>query len=249
MLNFGRYKLWLLVGGSLLLSLACYHLIQQYIDENTQRQVLQQQEVEAAVLVSQRDLMAGENIQEEYLVVRNYPQRLVQETWLRPSDAVAIIGLTTSRFVERGEPFTAEAIVVGRQLGLAGRLSAGRYAVTAQVSLQQLHHGLLQVGDWVTLRGRNYLSEQAPVELVNIPVIAFDQFETTQHIDMQVGGYLPTTITFEMTAEQAQQFEQIRQQDFALWLQHDNAYQPSVQVRPIKIHWFATDRATQHELF
>lgn len=73
MLNFGRYKLWLLVGGSLLLSLACYHLIQQYIDENTQRQVLQQQEVEAAVLVSQRDLMAGETIQEEYLVVRNYP--------------------------------------------------------------------------------------------------------------------------------------------------------------------------------
>lgn len=249
MRNIDRYKVLVLVGGSLLLSLASYQLIQQYIDEHTQRQVEQHQEVEVGVLVSQRDLMAGVVLEEDFLVVRRYPQRLVQETWLRPSDAGAIIGLVTSRFVERGEPLTAEAITVGRRMGLSDRIADGRYAVTAQVSLQQLHHGLLQVGDWVTLRGRDYLADQELIELVNIPVIAFDQFESAQHIDTQVSGYLPTTVTFEMSAEQAQQFEQIRQQDFALWLQHDSNYQVSVPPRPVRIHWFARDKADKHVLF
>lgn len=95
---------------SVLLALASYQLVERYIAE--QNQVVQQQEQEdlVEILVSSIDLEIGSTLDPMSMVIRSYPSAYVQEDWLRPKDAGLIAGLTTTKFIERGEPLTPYAI-------------------------------------------------------------------------------------------------------------------------------------------
>ncbi|PHR64656.1 MAG: hypothetical protein COA51_07440 [Idiomarina sp.] len=236
-----KAKLAALVMLSLALSLASYQLVTGYVAEQASIEVEEQREQELGILVTQRDILVGEIINADTLVIRNFPQSLVQDGWLRPEDAPSILGLASSRFIDRGEPLTANAIEPYQTPRFAAKLRPGFYAVTSLVSVQQLHNGLVKIGDKVTLRGSNFQENNKPLVLVNIPVIAMDNFDDHAQIDVNPSHYLPSTMTFELTAEQAAKFETMRMQNFEVWLQHaESSYVSVAPSPPIKIHRFFT---------
>ncbi|RWU08753.1 hypothetical protein EGC76_11180 [Pseudidiomarina gelatinasegens] len=245
-----RAKISSFVLVSLLMTIAGYQLIQSYVEEKTNIEIQQQQEHMFAVLVSRDDLLAGEIIDAGSLVKRSYPMSLVQDSWLRPEDAPMIIGLSTTRYIEKGEPLTADALLPFDDYGFSKRIQSGNYAVTSMISKQQLHNGLIQVGDKVTLVSRNSVSESQQAVLVNIEVVALDNFDHSSQLDMSATHYLPSTITFELTPSQAIIFETMRQQSFAVWLQHPDSPYADIKVNePIAIHRLKSVEASQHATY
>lgn len=238
-----RTKLLALLLLSLALSLASYQLVKGYVEEQASIEIEEQREEEIGILVTQRDVLAGEIISVDTLVIRSFPQSLVQDGWLRPEDAPSLFGLASSRFIDRGEPLTTDAIKPYQTPRFSARLRPGFYAVTSLVSVHQLHNGLVKIGDKVTLRGKDFQQNAKPLEMVNIPVIAMDNFDHHAQLEMNPSQYLPSTITFELTPEQAAVFEAMRMQDYSVWLQHsDTSYASVRRTQPIKIHrFFATE--------
>jgi Flp pilus assembly protein CpaB len=234
-----KSKLTALVVLSLILSFASYQLVTSYVAEKASQEVAEQREIELGILVSQRDILVGEIINSDILVVRNFPQSLVQDNWLRPEDAPSIIGLASSRFIDRGEPLTANAIEPYKTPRFSSNLKPGFYGVTSLVSVQQLHNGLVKIGDHVTLRGSDFQDSSEPLVLVNIPVIAMDNFDNEAQLDINPSHYLPSTMTFEFTPMQAEIFEVMKLQNFGVWLQRPGSqYVVSTPPVPVKIHRF-----------
>ncbi|WP_417659882.1 SAF domain-containing protein [Pseudidiomarina sp.] len=235
---------------SLLMTIAGYQLIQSYVEEKTNIEIQQQQEHMFAVLVSRDDLLAGEIIDAGSLVKRSYPMSLVQDSWLRPEDAPMIIGLSTTRYIEKGEPLTADVLLPFEDHGFSKNIKAGHYAVTSMISKQQLHNGLVRVGDKVTLVSRSLVSEAQHAVLVNIKIVALDNFDHNSQLDMSATHYLPSTITFELTPSQAIVFETMKQQSFAVWLQHPDPPYADIKVNePIAIHRLKSAEASQHAIY
>ena len=175
---------------------------------------------------------------------------LVQDSWLRPEDAPMIIGLSTTRYIEKGEPLTADALLPFEDHGFSKKIKSGNYAVTSMISKQQLHNGLIRVGDKVTLVSPNSVNEAHHAILVNIEVVALDNFDHHSQLDMSATHYLPSTITFELTPSQAIIFETMRQQSFAVWLQQPDSPYADIKVNePIAIHRLKTVEASQHATY
>lgn len=245
-----RAKISSFILLSLLMTIAGYQLIQGYVEEQTNIEIQQQQEHTFEVLVSRDDLLAGEIIDAGSLVKRSYPMSLVQDSWLRPEDAPIIIGLATTRYIEQGEPLTADVLLPLENYGFSKKIESGNYAVTSMISKQQLHNGLIQVGDKVTLVSRNAMSEKELAVLVNIEIVALDNFDRNSQLDMSATHYLPSTITFELTPSQAIVFETMKQQNFAVWLQHPDSPYPEIKVNEsIAIHHLKTVEAPQHAIY
>lgn len=234
-----RSRIGAIIVISALLTLASYQIVQNYVTEQAQREVQQQQPKLIDVLVSRRELVAGEIVDANILVKRSYPEQLVQDSWLRPEDAEMIIGLATTRFLEQGEPFTPDVLIPLRENGFSVTLTPGSYAVTSAISKQQLHNGLIQVGDKVTLVAESFTADSEQLMLSNIEILALDNFNHQSQLEMTATHYLPSTVTFGFTHQQAQTFELMRRQSFAVWLQHpQHNYAHATRVEPIRIHRF-----------
>ncbi len=222
-----------------LLSVASFQLIQRYV--NAQNRI-QQQKKEAnltPVLVSSGDLEIGTTITTSDLVIRQYPMSYVQDHWLTPEDAGLIIGLQTSQYIERGEPLTPAAIQPVRQKSFSERLPPNTYAVTASISREQVHNGLLVIGDRVTLFAPDIHESGELLALQNIKVLAFDNLDDEQSFVSDPAHWLPSTITMAMTAEQAQQFEHMRFVQYQLWLQNPETSYPKLKPQSrIRLHLF-----------
>lgn len=245
-----RAKLLALLILSLALSLASYQLVTGYVEEQASIEVEEQREEEIGILVTQRDILAGEIINVDTLVIRSFPKSLVQDGWLRPEDAPSILGLASSRFIDRGEPLTTDAIRPYQTPYFSSQLRPGFYAVTSLVSVHQLHNGLIKIGDRVTLRGNDFQQNNKPLEMVNIPVIAMDNFDHHSQLELNPSQFLPSTMTFELTPEQAVVFEAMRMQDYSVWLQHaDTSYTAAEQPQPIKIHRFFAQEANTDAVY
>ncbi len=193
---------------------ASYQLVQKYLAQ--QSQALEQR-IDAEmewVLVFSQDLDAGAVIGLEHLQQRKFPPAYISDDWLRPNDAMAVVGNSVENFVSAGEPVILGHLGKVRRSSFSDRLAPGEYAVTATVGIEQVHHGLLAVGNRVSLVAGGF-SGAALRMLTDIEVLALDQQQSDA-----VGGKLAVTATFRLRAEQAIEFEQLRQSGFAVWLQH-----------------------------
>lgn len=238
-----RIKIISVVGLALLLSVASYELVQKYVAEQTSKEIKQHKEQFVEVLVSAKSIVAGDIIEAFVLAKRRFPESLVQDSWLRPEDAQLIIGLAAARFIEKGEPLSPDTLIPVTQKTFSQSLAQGQIAVTSMISKPQLHNGLIEIGDFVTLVSGNLNANTESLVLNNIKVIALDYYDQPNQMAMINHDYLPSTITFSFSAEQALIFEQMRRQSFAVWLQH-----PETQVSPperkhsVAIHYLSVDR-------
>ncbi|MDT7526648.1 MULTISPECIES: Flp pilus assembly protein CpaB [Idiomarinaceae] len=245
-----RAKLAVMAIVSVLLALASYQLVERYIAE--QNQVVQQQEQEdlVEILVSSIDLEIGSTLDPMSMVIRSYPSAYVQEDWLRPKDAGLIAGLTTTKFIERGEPLTPYAIAPDYSGYFSDTLAAGYYAITVGISPEQLHSGLLTIGDKVTLMSvLGDTDKMTEVLLPKIEVIALDNISEPHLMMSEAGQYMPSTVTFAMTQAQALQFEQMRAGSFEVWLEHPQfEYQQlSKKIVPQVFSFSSNGQGRQHE--
>lgn len=244
-------KVAIILGLGTLLSLATYQYVQSYVAEQTHQQIKDHQEQLVDVLVSRSNIPAGDIIDAAALVKRSYPKSMVQDSWLRPSDAEFVIGLAAARYIEKGEPLSPDTIVPLVPQHFSMTLDADVYAVTTMISKPQLHNGLVTVGDRVTLVSANLQHHHDDLLLTDIKVLALDQYDHPSQLSLVNTQYLPSTITFAFTAAQAIVFERMRRQSFSVWLQHPSAnYRPIKPIKPITIRYLTAEKDSRHaELF
>ncbi|RUO57336.1 Flp pilus assembly protein CpaB [Pseudidiomarina insulisalsae] len=214
------WKLGLLAVLVFALTGVTYQVIHGYIEHQSQ---LLEQERNAAmewVLVLSRDIEPGEIIALEDLQQRKYPPVYLSDDWLRPQDAYTVVGKEMRHFVSAGEPVLLSYLNQPRPKSFSDRLQPGEFAVTALVSLEQLHHGLLVPGNRITLTAQTFAqAEQAqPAQLTNIEVLAVDAWQETARQEA-----MASTITLRLNADQAVTFERLRHSGFVVWLQHPEA--------------------------
>lgn len=228
---------------ALLLSLASYELVQEYVAEQTSKEIQQHQEQFIDVLVSRQSIVAGDIIESVVLAKRSYPQTLVQDSWLRPEDAELIIGLAAARFIEKGEPLSPDTLEPLAAKTFSENLEREYVAVTSMISKPQLHNGLLQIGDQVTLVSAGFNAQEDGLMLNNIEVLALDYYSQPNHLALTNNDYLPSTITFAFSTAQALTFEQMRRQGFAVWLQHPQSQiHTTTRAKTIAIHYLNADK-------
>lgn len=218
-----RWRFVVLGLVALALVIASYQLILDYLAQQSQ---LFEQQLEAKmewVLVFSQDLEAGATLTLEHLQQRKFPPSYISDDWLRPNDAMAVVGTTVENFVSAGEPVILGHLGKVRRTSFSDRLGPNEYAVTATLTIEQAHHGLLRVGNKVSLVGVGFTKEEMPM-LTNIEVLALDNQseESSTH-------NLAVTATFRLQAKQAQAFEQLRKTGFALWLQHPESTHRAVK--------------------
>ncbi len=229
-----RWKLVVLLVLAAGAALTSYQAIQHYIAEQAHNRQQEQQRYMQDILVLSVDLDAGTRVELEHLQQRKFPPKYVQDNWLQPQDATSLIGLRTGRFLARGEPLTLESFSHDYSRFFSQRLAEGEYAITTSISVENLHHGMLAVGDKVaivasgTAAGGDHL-----LAVSDVSVLALDNLQYSQPGPME----LASTITFSMTAEQAIRFESIRRSGFQIWLQHpQHAYSRLTVPVPARIH-------------
>ncbi len=220
----------LVVLGLLVISMltASYQLMVRYIAQ--QSETLEQKRAADMqwVLVFSRDIEADEVLRLEDLQQRKFPPNYISDDWLRPHDAMAVVGNRLRSFVGAGEPVVLNYLQTARQQSFSDVLKAGEYAVTATVGIEQVHHGLVAAGNQVSLVAQEAHTDTQSI-LANIEILALDNADNQAH-----ASNLPVTITFRMNAAQALRFEAMRRSGFALWLQHPEVHYvtPKPAIKP-----------------
>lgn len=221
-------KLGILIAVTIAVGAFSYSQLQRYAASAAEQHQLAELQQMVPILVLKEDLDADVRLVMEHFQQRNFPPQYIQDNWLEPHDAVGLIGLKTSRFLARGEPLTLDAFRYDYRNHFSQRLAENRYAITVSVGIEQLHHGLLAVGDKVLLYSAARLGQGARW-LADIEILAIDRQQ--QPIQQQAG--LPTTLTLAMSASQAQQFEVMRELSFQVWLQHPQHNYPELTVTAV----------------
>lgn len=218
-----RAKTWWLVLNAVLalsLAVAFYWTLQNYVAEQSASAEQQRDAQMIWLLVYSRDIEAGQQVAIEDFQQRKFPPDYVTDDWLLPQDVSVVVGSHTQQFVAAGEPVSLAHLGTLQPTSFSDVLAPGEFAVTATVSIEQLHHGLVEVGNFVTLVGQDFRSEQSRLTAIpNVEVLALDSFTD---VGWQEG--LASTLTFRFSAEQAYQFEQLRQSQFSIWLQRSEHF-------------------------
>lgn len=232
------WKLGILFAVTMAVAALSYSQLERYAAAAAEQQQRVEQQQMIPILVLANDLDADVRLELAHFQQRKFPPQYVQDNWLEPHDAAGLIGLQTSRFLARGEPLTLDAFRYDYRHHFSQRLQNNHYAVTVSLGIEQLHHGMLAIGDKVLLYSADQLTQEA-IWLANIEVLAIDQ----QYQQRASEAALPTTVTFAMTADQAQRFEHMRQLNFQLWLQHPQQRYPALtaELRPV-LHRMQSER-------
>ncbi|MGQ4277644.1 hypothetical protein ACQ5ES_11400 [Pseudidiomarina sp. E22-M8] len=231
-----KWTLSLLLLLVMALVIASYQLMAVYVEQQSRAREQQRSAAMEWVLVFRTDLEQGHTVSLDDLQQRKYPPDYISEDWLRPQDAMAIVGNVTQHFVSRGEPATLSALQQARRASFSDVLQAGEYAVTATVGIDQIHHGLLAIGNRVSIVAQQFGSGSAPesqlTSIANVEIIAIDN--ATNEAWHQG---LASTLTFRLKAAQAVAFEKIRNSGYAIWLQHPESDYPTLpEQRLIRVY-------------
>ncbi|PTB84133.1 hypothetical protein C9988_04905, partial [Pseudidiomarina aestuarii] len=148
----------------------------------------------------------------------------------------AIIGRRLTTFVERGQPLTLADLELDYSQFFSQQLGLDEIAVTVTLGLEQSHHGMLSVGDRVTLVLRDSRDQLQLIQGVRIA--ALDHFQSTQNHQLT----LPTTATIAMSTAQASMFEKYRFQSLSVWLRHPESKPIQSIAKQSRLHFFQQER-------
>lgn len=222
-----KWKFSLVLVLVLALMFASSRVITSYINQQSQELEQQRSATMEWVLVFSRDMESGEVLRMADLQQRKYPPSYINDEWLRPEDASAVVGNEMSYFVSAGAPVMIHQLRQPRPVTFADRLAEDEYAVTIAVGIEQLHHGLLRVGNHVALvanAGRALSTAQQLMTLSNIEVLAIDQRSNSEP-----NTGVATTLTLRLSVNDAVTFEHMRRSGFAIWLQKPGQVYPVIE--------------------
>ncbi|HET8816916.1 MAG TPA: SAF domain-containing protein [Pseudidiomarina sp.] len=211
---------------------AAYFTIDAYVEATSAAQQAQLREQMVAVIVMAHDRDAQQVITAQDIQQRMYPPEYVNDNWLVPADAAAIVGRRLVSFVERGQPLTLADLELDYSQFFSQQLATDEVAITVTLGLEQSHHGMVSVGDRVTLVVRD---DNHHLQLIQgVRIAALDHFQQVESAHV----VLPTTATLAMTIAQAVQFENYRYQSLSLWLRHPEAKSIAAISQPSRLHFF-----------
>lgn len=226
----------LLLVATCVLGSATYFSINAYVSATSAAQQAELREQMVGVIVMANDLDAEQVITADDIQQRMYPPEYVNDSWLVPADAGAIIGRRLTTFVERGQPLTLADLELDYSQFFSQQLAVDEIAVTVTLGLEQSHHGMLSVGDRVTLVLRDSRDQLQLIQGVRIA--ALDHFQSTQNHQLT----LPTTATIAMSAAQASMFERYRFQSVSVWLRHPQSKPIQSIAKQSRLHFFQQER-------
>jgi Flp pilus assembly protein CpaB len=236
------WKLGILAAMTIAVAALSYYQLQSFAVTAAEQQQRAQQQQMIPILVLAQDLDSDVRLDMTHFQQRKFPPQYIQDNWLEPHDASGLVGLKTTRFLARGEPLTLDAFRLDYRHHFSQRLAENQYALTVNLGIEQLHHGMLSVGDRVLLYSASRLAQQQAIWLENIEILAVDRQQYASQHELS----LPTTVTFSMTAEQAKEFELMRTLNFQVWLQHpEHNYRPLLVTGKPTLHHMQTARSAQ----
>ncbi|RUO75530.1 Flp pilus assembly protein CpaB [Pseudidiomarina taiwanensis] len=209
----------LFIVAFIITSATGYLLLQKLTQQRQTDFINAQQQQMIPVLVAATPIEVGTALELELLQQRNYPPNYIADTWLLPSDAHVVVGLTAQEYIDAGQPLQLSLLAAPQQQDLLP-LQANQVAVTATITMEQLIGGLLRVGDHVVLRAQRL--GQSALTLDDIEIIALDA-NTGATASGSEHEIFASTVTFAMTASQASEFELMRDYGFRLWLKSHSA--------------------------
>lgn len=184
----------------------------------TQRQQLISMAQPTAVVVATREIMRGEAITEDALMVLEIPSAYVQPD--TTSTVSEVVGRRAIVRILEAEQITRSKVVAEAGTRLSTTLPVGLRAVTLAVTDQAAVNvvaGLLEPGDYVDVVGVFKLGEstmdaksEAHVILQAQLVVAIDQFTGQQRVPILENGQvldeglIPTSVTLAISPEDAQ---------------------------------------------
>lgn len=235
------WKLGVLLAVTIAVAALSYYQLQNYAVTAAAEQQRAEQQHMIPILVLASDVDADVRVDISHFQQRKFPPQYVQDNWLEPHDASGLVGLKTSRFLARGEPLTLDAFRYDYRNHFSQRLAENYFALTVSLGIEQVHHGMLSVGDKVLLYSASS-GMQPSLWLANIEVLAVDRQQQAMPHDTA----LPTTVTFAMTAAQARRFELMRRLNFQVWLQHpEHHYALMPPATKPRLHQMQTARSAE----
>lgn len=136
---------------SSIISILTIFLIHQYLQQETHRRLQEASGNVGSVVVFSKELKAGETLKVSDLLVRNYPQELINENWYMESSAGLLIGRQLRSSVKPGEPVSERFLLNNKNSGLSEKLPNGYYAITVSTDNLGHHNAMLKVGDLVDI--------------------------------------------------------------------------------------------------
>lgn len=136
---------------SSIVSIVTVFLIHQYLQQETSRRLKEASGNAGSVVVFSKELNAGEIIEVSDLLVRKYPQALINENWYMESSAGMLIGRQLRSSVKPGEPVSERFLLNSQNSGLSEKLPNGYYAITVTTDNLGHHNSMLKVGDLVDI--------------------------------------------------------------------------------------------------
>jgi len=134
---------------SSIISILTIFLIHQYLQKETSRRLEEASGNVGSVIVFSKDLSAGDSIEVDDLMVREYPQELINDHWYVESSANLVIGRQLGTSVVPGEPVSERVLLNNKRSGLSEKLPSGYYAITVGTDNLGHHNAMLKVGDLV----------------------------------------------------------------------------------------------------
>lgn len=151
---------------SSIISLVTVFLIHQYLQQETSRRLKEASGSAGSVVVFSKDLDAGDTLEVNDLLVRNYPHELINEHWYLENSASLVVGRKLRSSVKSGEPVSERILSNNQNSGLSEILPNGYYAITVSTDNLGHHNAMLKVGDLIDVvfigdsfeRSREYVS-------------------------------------------------------------------------------------------
>ena len=203
-----------MIAISILLGAAGVYLAKQFIENKVDfyRSQMEKTENVTQVVVAARNMLRGETITPNDLLLRDVPQAFVHESAVREANYGIAVGQKLSFDINHGEPLLWAHLEGGMVPTFSGKVSEGMRALTVIVDEVNSFSGFLQPKDNIDLllTYKNGSEDYVVPIMQDLPVMATG-VKTSVDKTGQASGQVYRTITVEVSPEDAKRITLARE--------------------------------------
>lgn len=196
-------KLALILG--VVLGLIAVFLVKVYLDqqtaiiqEQTKKELLKKQQMQAEVVIAKEDIPKGTTLQESMLEIKVVPKDYLQPRAV--SSIERILGMVTAVPISKGEQITTTKLLSPQQASstaggsLAMATPIGKRAITISVDNISSLAGMIRPGDYVDVMGMLPIPVQTPdgKQINQVAVVPLFQNVLVLAVGQQLGQAVPS---------------------------------------------------------
>ncbi|MCK7458276.1 Flp pilus assembly protein CpaB [Idiomarina aminovorans] len=212
---------------SSVISVVTVFLIHQYLQQETSRRLEAASKNTGSVIVFARELEAGKILGANDLLVRKYPEELINDHWYMENSAGLVIGQELRTAVGPGEPVSQRVLLSRANSGLSEKLPNGYYAITVNTDNLGHHNAMLKTGDVVDIAfvGDSFKQSKR--------YISFSEIEVFEIHGLQE-GYGSYSLTLLIAPQKVKAFTQALGRPMLVWARGRQSSQLNVWAEDLK---------------